>query len=49
MSTERFLEILREEMHKQVNSHGLILRERFYDVMAARLILEEEKARLELG
>ncbi len=49
MTIERFLEVLREEMSKQVNSHGLILKGTFYDAMAARLILEEEKSKPGLG
>ena len=49
MTTERFLEILREEIGKQVNEHGLILKRDFYDAMAARLMLEEEKSGSELG
>jgi hypothetical protein len=43
MTTEKFLEVLREEMDRQVQEHGLILKGEFYDAMAARLILEEEK------
>jgi hypothetical protein len=43
MSTERFLEILDEEMDKMVRDQGLILTEKFRDAMHARLMLEEEK------
>lgn len=49
MSTERFLEILDEEMDKMVKDQGLILDEKFRDIMHARLMLEEEKAEPELG
>lgn len=49
MTTERFLEILREEMDTQAEEYGLIMRGTFYDVMAARLMLEEEKSKSELG
>ena len=43
MTTEKFLEVLGEEMDKMMKDQGLILDEKFRDVMHARLILEEEK------
>jgi len=49
MTTERFLQILHEEMDNMVKDQGLILEEKFKDVMAARLMLEEEKSTSALG
>ncbi len=49
MITERFLEILDEEMDKMVKDQGLILNGKFRDAMAARLMLEEEKSKPGLG